>query len=244
MDSQQLSAAEQEFLRGYRPSDYPGPLLTVDAALFTYHAGELLVLLVERAMHPAKGQWGLPGGFVDMAQDADLEATVSRTLMAKTGVEPPHIEQLASFGSADRDPRGWSVTVCYTALIAYQDCARQIDTVSDVRWLPYEQAVVSGLAFDHQQLLVAARERLRQKALYSIVPGYALPERFTLPELQQLHEVLIGKSLQKKSFRRRIEQAQLLIDTGEKRGEGGRPAVLYRMRPDTADYNFVRNLES
>lgn len=244
MDSEHQSVEEQEYLRRYRQSDYPSPLLSVDAALFTYHAGELLVLLVERAMHPAKGRWGLPGGFVDLAHDANLNATVRRTLMAKTGVEPPHIEQLGSFGGADRDPRGWSVTVCYTALIAYQDCARQIDTVSDVRWVPYQEATNSALAFDHQQILVAARERLRQKALYSIVPGYALPEQFTLPELQRLHEVLIGKPLQKKSFRRRIEQAQLLIDTGEKYGEGGRPAVLYRMRPDTADYNFVRNLES
>ncbi|POZ51636.1 NUDIX domain-containing protein [Methylovulum psychrotolerans] len=91
-----------------------------------------------------------------------------------------------------------------------------------------------------------ARERLRQKALYSIVPAYALSETFTLPELQRLHEVLIGKRLQKKSFRRRIrriEQAELLLDTGEKRSEGGRPATLYRMKQASDSYTFVRNLE-
>ena len=90
----------------------------------------------------------------------------------------------------------------------------------------------------------AARERLRQKALYSIVPAYTLPEEFTLPELQHVHEVLIGKELQKKSFRRRIEQAELLVDTGNKRKEGGRPAVLYRLKQVSAGFTFVRNLES
>lgn len=239
-----VTSEEWDYLREYRVGDYPTPLLTVDAVLFTFHENQLQVLLVERANHPAKGQWGLPGGFVALEQDADLAATVTRNLMAKTGVEPPHIEQLASYGGVQRDPRGWSVTVCYSALIAHQACALQIDSVSDVRWVPVEEALVSPLAFDHQQLLVDARERLRQKALYSIVPAYALPEIFTLPELQQLHEVLIGKTLQKKSFRRRIEQAELLIDTGEKRGEGGRPASLYRMRPKSADHFFVRNLES
>lgn len=235
---------EWDYLRKYRAGDYPTPLLTVDAVLFTFHAELLQVLLVKRANHPAKGQWGLPGGFVALDQDVDLAATVQRNLVAKTGVEPPHIEQLATYGGAQRDPRGWSVTVCYSALIAHQVCAQQIASVSDVRWMPIDEALANPLAFDHQQLLIDARERLRQKALYSIVPAYALPETFTLPELQQLHEVLIGKPLQKKSFRRRIEQAQLLIDTGEKRGEGGRPASLYRMRPDSAEYFFVRNLES
>jgi 8-oxo-dGTP diphosphatase len=87
-----------------------------------------------------------------------------------------------------------------------------------------------------------ARARLRQKAQYSIVPAYALPEKFTLPELQHVHEVLIGKSLQKKSFRRRIEQAELLEELAEKRSEGGRPATLYRMRDVAGTYTFIRNI--
>ncbi|MGB1257783.1 MAG: NUDIX hydrolase, partial [Thiolinea sp.] len=98
--------------------------------------------------------------------------------------------------------------------------------------------------FDHGTIIEHARERLRQKALYSIVPAYALPEKFTLPELQHLHEVLIGKEIQKKSFRRRIEQAGLLIDTGEKHSDGsGRPAALYKMKEKSGDYTFLRNLE-
>jgi 8-oxo-dGTP diphosphatase len=133
--------------------------------------------------------------------------------------------------------------VCYTALIAHQKCAPGIDTVSDARWAEIDELANIDLAFDHRVIIDQARERLRQKALYSIVPAYALPEKFTLPELQRIHEIFIGKPLQKKSFRRRIEQADLLIDTGMKRQEGGRPAVLYKMRARAGRFTFVRNLE-
>ncbi|TXH68302.1 MAG: NUDIX domain-containing protein [Thiothrix sp.] len=237
-------ADEASFLAHYNRREFDAPLLTVDPVLFTYHQAQLKVLLVKRSAYPERGLWGLPGGFVDMANDQNLEDTAQRKLQEKTGVSPPYLEQLYSFGSTTRDKRGWSVTVAYTALIAYQECAAHIETVSDAQWLPLEHLDDLSLAFDHRQIIDFARERLRQKALYSIVPAYALPEKFTLPELQHLHEVLLGKVLQKKSFRRRIEEAELLIDTGEKRSEGnGRPAALYRMKEGSGGYNFVRNLE-
>lgn len=234
---------EQQYLEQYDRSNYPTPLLSVDSVLFTYHEQSLKVLLVRRANHPERGKWGLPGGFIDLAADQNLEDTVRRKLREKTGVVPPYIEQLATVGNALRDQRGWSVTVCYTALIAYQDCSVHIDTVSDARWVEFTGMDQLELAFDHRKIIDIAKERLRQKALYSIVPAYALPEKFTLPELQHLHELLIGKKLQKKSFRRRIEQADLLEETEEKRAEGGRPATLYRMKQSSGSYTFIRNLE-
>lgn len=220
------------------------PLLTVDPVLFTYHERLLKVLLVRRSTEPQTGRWGLPGGIVDIDIDADIEATARRKLVEKTSVEPPYLDQLETIGNRKRDPRGWSVTVCYTALIAYQACAQHVDTVSDVRWVELDAALKMKLAFDHRKIIEVARERLRQRALYSISPGYALPEDFTLAELQHLHELLIGKPIQKRSFRRRIEQADLLIDTGKKRREGGRPAALYRLKPGSSEYCFVRNLEA
>jgi 8-oxo-dGTP diphosphatase len=234
---------EKEFLQSYRASDFPSPLLTVDAILFTYHEAVLKVLLVKRSTHPDMGKWSLPGGFVDQDKDRNLEETIVRKLQEKTGVSPPHLEQLCTLGNSKRDKRGWSVTVCYSALMAFQDCEAHVATVSDVRWVHIEEAMTMHLAFDHSSILQIARERLKQKALYSIVPGYALPEEFTLPELQHLHEVIIGKPLQKKSFRRRIELADLLIDTGEKRAERGRPATLYRMKDISKTFTFTRNLE-
>ncbi|MBG5884619.1 NUDIX hydrolase [Providencia alcalifaciens] len=233
----------KEFLSNYDRRDYLTPLLTVDTVLFTYHENTLKVLLVERANYPQKGQWGLPGGFVDENCDATLDDTVYRKLKEKTGVVPPYIEQLCTVGNSERDPRGWSVTVCYTALIAHQACEAHIESVHSVKWVSIEEIEDMALAFDHYQLYLQARERLRQKSLYSIVPGFALPEVFTLAELQHVHEVLIGKSIQNKSFRRRLDQADLLIDTGEKRQERGRPANLYRLKSQSADYRFIRNLE-
>lgn len=234
---------EKQFLAEYDKRQYDSPLLTVDAVLFSYHDECLKVLLVERSMHPDRGKWGLPGGFVDLEQDKTLEDTVLRKLKQKTGIEPPYLEQLQSIGNAERDKRGWSVTIAYTALMAFQACEAHIATVADAQWIALDLVNQMDLAFDHQAIIGLARERMRQKALYSIVPAYALPVAFTLPELQHLHEVLIGKTLQKKSFRRRIEQAELLIDTGEKRSEGGRPATLYRMKQSSGAYTFVRNLE-
>lgn len=238
-----MSNDEQAFLNSYNKTAYDAPVVTVDSVLFTWHETQLKVLLVQRSDYPDKGLWGLPGGFVDLQQDATLEDTAMRKLREKTGVVPPYLDQLHTFGNATRDKRSWSVTVCYTALMAYQECAAHIATVSDVRWVSLAQLGKLLLAFDHGMIISDARERLRQKALYSIVPAYALPEIFTLPELQQLHEVLLDKSLQRKSFYRRIEQAALLEDTGVKRAEsGGRPATLYRLKPEAGAYTFLRNL--
>ncbi|MBG5920824.1 NUDIX hydrolase [Providencia stuartii] len=234
---------EQEYLAKYDRNAYLSPLVTVDGVLFTYHEETLKVLIVERANYPDKGMWGLPGGFIDETQDKTLEHAILRKLKEKTGVIPPYIEQLCTIGNDSRDKRGWSVTVCYTALIAYQACQHNIDSVESAKWVTIDEIENMPLAFDHNELYRQARERLKQKSLYSIVPGFALPDVFTLTELQRVHEVLIGKTLQKKSFRRRLEQADLLIDTGEKRQETGRPANLYRLKPESADYRFIRNLE-
>ncbi|HKU89009.1 MAG TPA: NUDIX domain-containing protein [Steroidobacteraceae bacterium] len=234
---------EKAYLADFDPREYPPVLVMVDAALFTFHEQQLLILLVKRSNHPDMGKWSLPGGFVDPVRDKSLEDAANRKLLEKTGVTPPYVEQLLTIGNDGRDKRGWSVTVCYTALIAHQKCAPGIDTVSDARWVPVDVLDEVDLAFDHRFIITQARDRLKQKALYSIVPAYALPEKFTLPELQRIHEVLIGKPLQKKSFRRRIEQAELLLDTGLKRQEGGRPAALYKMRARSGRFTFVRNLE-
>lgn len=233
---------ETEFLKNYDARAFAAPLLCVDSVLFTYHDSCLKVLLVKRSNHPDLGKWGLPGGFIDMDADSVLEDAVTRKLKEKTGVVPPYVEQLVTLGNNHRDKRGWSVTVCYTALIAHQDCTVNISSVSDAQWLDLALLESLDLAFDHREIIAIARERMRQKALYSIVPAYALPEKFTLPDLQHLHELLIGKPLQKKSFRRRIEQAELLEELPEKRSEGGRPATLYRMKETAGEYTFIRNI--
>ncbi len=234
---------EKEFLASYDKSAFSTPLLTVDTVLFTYHEEQLKVLLVKRSDYPDRNKWSLPGGFVDENRDRTLEDTVHRKLKEKTSVKTPYVEQLGTYGSAKRDKRGWSVTVVYTAMVAYQDCESGLQSIADVQWVSVDGLVTLKIAFDHATLIDAAWQRIRQKALYSIVPAFTLPETFTLPMLQKVHEALIGKPLQKRSFTRRIIQAQLLEDTGEKRSEGGRAATLYRMKPDAGRYTFLRNLE-
>ncbi len=235
---------ESEFLNRYDKTNFESPLVSVDSVLFTYHENQLKVLLVKRDRHPDKGKWGLPGGFINETLDTCLEDTVRRKLLEKTGVQAPYIEQLKSYGSNQRDQRGWAVTVCFSALVAHQECEAHVSSVSDAHWHPLEDLDTLVLAFDHMLITTDARARLKQKALYSIVPAYALPEQFTLPELQRIHEILIGKPIQKKSFRRRIEQADLLIDTGIKRSEGGRPASLYTLKESSGEFTFLRNLET
>lgn len=233
---------EQVFLENYNKQLFDTPLISVDSVLYTYHEQYLKVLLVKRSNHPDSGKWGIPGGFVDMIKDQSLEDTVVRKLKEKTGVVPPYIEQLGTIGNSQRDKRGWSVTVCYTALLAHQNCVVNTSDVSDAQWVKLDALDSMDLAFDHEKLIQLGKERLKQKALYSIVPAYALPEKFTLPQLQHLHELLIDKKIQKKSFRRRIEQADLLIETDEKYSEGGRPATLYKMKNSSGNYTFIRNL--
>lgn len=235
--------SEKQFLKEYDATAFASPLLTVDAALFTYHEEQLKVLLVRRGAHPELGKWGLPGGFVLSETDDSLEAAVQRVLRDKTGVIPPYIEQLLSTGNPTRDKRGWSVSICYSSLMAHQECAPHIVGVTDTEWVALDKLQNMKLAFDHGSLIEHARIRLRQKALYSIVPARALGKEFTLPELQALHEALIGKPIQKRSFRRRIEQANLLIDTGKKQSGGRRPASLYKLSSKADKYTFVRNLE-
>jgi len=235
--------SEAKFLKNYDKTIFDSPIFTVDSVLFTCHDDRLRVLLVKRANHPDQNHWGLPGGFIDLSKDNTLEDAVIRILQEKTGIEPPYIEQLECRGNAQRDKRGWSVTACYTALIAYQDCSTHIDTVSDAQWHSIDDLETLDIAFDHKALIEYSRERLKQKALYSIVPAFALPKAFTLPELQRVHELVIGKPIQKSSFRRRIDQAELLIDTGKKHAGGKRQAVLYTMKEAAGGFRFVRNLE-
>ena len=239
-----MSQTEREFLKSYDRKAFDSPLVTVDAVIFTFWQEDLYVLLTQRSEHPAKGKWALPGGFVDEGKDKTLEDTVFRKLKEKTGVTAPFVEQLYTQGNKKRDSRGWSVTVAYTALIPHQDCQSHVENVSDVKWVAFSKAVSSKLAFDHNEILKGARERLKQKALYSIIPVYALPKEFTLPELQRLHEVLLDKPLQKKSFRRRIEQADLVEEAGQRAPNGkGRPSIVYRLKAGAREHTFTRNLE-
>jgi 8-oxo-dGTP diphosphatase len=137
--------------------DYPRPAVTVDVVLVTREAGPR-VLLIRRKHEPFAGRWALPGGFVDM--DEALEAAARRELYEETGVEAAQLEQLQTFGDPDRDPRGWTISVVYLARV---DAARlkpqAADDAAEVKW--HRLGRLPPLAFDHDQVLVLARQRLK-----------------------------------------------------------------------------------
>ena len=198
--------------------------LTVDLVIFSIRDDDLQVLLIERAIAPHAGKWALPGGFV--LEGESLEGAATRELREETGVRDVYLEQLYTFGEPRRDPRGRVVTVAYYALIA-SDRALQAGTdASAAKWFP-----VSGhppLAFDHDDILHYAIERLRNKLEYTTVGFQLLPKKFTLTELQRVYEVILGRVLDKRNFRRKLELLGVLTPLKEWSQEGpSRPAQLY-----------------
>lgn len=220
---------------------HSNPLFTIDNVLFTVKEKSLMVLMVKRAIEPFCGYWALPGGFVDIAKDISTAATALRKLREKTGVEPQYLEQLQTFSGLDRDPRGFSVTLVYYALTSEQHVAPHIETVDDVRWVAVDQLNDITVAFDHRAIIEHAYDRLKQKALYSMIPVYCLPDLFTIGQFKSVIEVIIGQTIQRKSLIRRIEASDMFEAIDEKVQSGGRLAQLYKVKPGVDIVNFERN---
>ena len=235
-------SSEQAFLKSYNPKEYDIPIYSVDIAIFTLDQGRLKVLLVERSKHPFKGFWALPGGFIDLKKDPDIHTTARRKLVSKTGVDAPLLEQVSTIGNAHRDPRHWSITTLYMALIPYAPTAGFIEAVNEARWFPIEEIEQLQLAFDHSELLELARERLKNKTAYTVLPIHVLKRPFSLTQLQKAFELLMDTELEKKSFRRRLLNADVLKEVGEGIPDGGkgRPAALYEPADGSENHLFVR----
>ena len=228
----------------YDINEFKNPLFTVDSVLFTVKDDALKVLMVKRAKEPFIGSWGLPGGFVDVDSDTTTDVTALRKLEEKTSVAPQYLEQLQAFSGIDRDPRGFSVTLVYFALIAAQEVSSHIETIDDVQWIDIDKIDSLSIAFDHKIIIEQAKERLQQKALYSMVPVYCLPEYFTVGQLKSVIETIIGKMIQRKSLIRRIESADMFETIDEKVKSGGRLAQQYKVKSGVDIVNFERNLSS
>jgi len=215
---------------------FPRPLTSVDVAIFTVLDEVLKVLLVQRPAGPGEpcpGRWALPGGFIDVHADLDLEACARRKLQDKTQVRTPYLEQLGSWGGARRDPRGWSATHVYFALIPGQDLAPTPGAnAADVRWFPVDEALRGpALAFDHGEILRAAVDRLRGKVEYTSLPAFLLAEPFTLPQLQRVYEIVLDRPVDKSGFRTRMMAADFLEEAGVVRDrESNRPPMGYRLK--------------
>ena len=234
--------SEKDYLKNYNIHDFDVPLASVDVCIFSIVDQELKVLLVKRDEYPYIDQWALPGGFVDIGKDLSLEGTAMRKLEQKTGVKTPYVEQIETIGNNTRDPRGWSITVLYFALLAYSEAKLKTGSADAVRWATVREAKKLGLAFDHLAILNKAIERLRSKVSYTTLPVHILSREFTLAELQSAYEIIMDREVDKKAFRRRIEAAKLLVETGQSRQDGGRPAKLYKLRKGSETHFYNRSI--
>jgi len=235
-------ASERDYLAAYDIHQFDVPLATVDLCIFTLREDALQVMVVKRADYPFKDRWALPGGFIDVHQAADLEATARRILAAKTGVASPYLEQMETVGNAHRDPRGWALTVVYFALMPVSQVNAQTTQVAEAKWAPVKEVEKWELAFDHADLLAKAVARLRSKVGYSTLPVHIMPETFTLGELQRAYEIIMDRKVDKKAFRRRIEAAGLLEETGEQRQDKTRPAKVYRVKEGMQTFFYTRTI--
>lgn len=226
---------------------FPRPLSTVDLAIFSIQANALRILLVRRpetAGESFAGQWAIPGGFVDINQDESLEACAQRKLKEKTGVAMPYLEQVGSWGNSTRDPRGWSATHVYFALIQSDDASlKPGGNAPDAKWCDvHGNRVREKLAFDHAEIIKAAIVRLRGKVEYTSLPAFLMPNEFTLGELQRVYEIALDRPLEKKAFRTRVLAVDLLEEVPRQRAGTNRPAQLYKIRSRKRLIYFSRAL--
>lgn len=208
-------------------------ICTVDLVLLTLQDSVLKVALHKRERAPFEGVAALPGGFIHPAEDANTRSAALRVLREKTAIVPPYLEQLATFSGPARDPRGWSVSIVYYALVPFDVVEGAV--TADLKLASVDERL--DLPFDHRQIVDAAVARLRSKSQYSSLPCHLAGDTFTLPQLQRVYEALMGEPLNKVSFRRKITEMDMLepVEGMFSSGAAHRPAQLYRLKPALRD---------
>jgi 8-oxo-dGTP diphosphatase len=204
--------------------------VTVDLVILTIRDGRLCALLVKRKLPPYPDRWALPGGFV--LPEEDLPDAASRELAEETGVDG-HLEQLASYGAPNRDPRGRIVTVAYLALLPDPPAPRAGTDAAEAGWLPVSACHEQQLAFDHDRILADGVERARAKLEYSSLGAAFCPPEFTIAQLRDVYQAVWGTALDPRNFHRKVTSTPAFVVPTNRwtTGERGRPAQLYRRGP-------------
>ncbi|MDO4773533.1 MAG: NUDIX domain-containing protein [Candidatus Saccharibacteria bacterium] len=206
-------------------SPYIAPTLTVDAVIMRLGERGLEVLLHRRPQEPFAGEWALPGGYCAKGQttiDA-LRQVVQRKTGASLDTGVRHLEQLYTFDTVARDPRGHAVSVVYMALGT--DIAHNPEQHEAQFW---PVTTLPTLAYDHAEIIAMAQRRLAGKVQYTNIAFSLLPATFTLSELQTAYEAVLGRGLDKRNFRKKILSLDMIHETGDMRRDGAhRPAKLY-----------------
>lgn len=229
-------------------ANFPTPHLAVDVVLLTLEDGAIKVLMMRRSCEPFAGQLVLPGGFV--REHETLEATARWVLAGKVHLPDLAVEQLYTFSEPGRDPRGWVVSVAHFALVPVEALRAVLTGASCLELVTLatppsgELELISGqetitLGFDHAEIIATAIERIRGKLDWSMAAFALLPPRFTLFDLQRVHEIILGRALNKPHFRKRmlerpVPDGRRLVATGEYARGRHRPAELYELQGGAA----------
>lgn len=206
--------------------------VAVDAVVFGYDAARgLQLLLIRRNVMPFKDQWALPGGLVH--DDESLEDAVHRELQEETGISISYLEQLYSFGKPGRDPRNRVISITYYGLVkpGGQQLSASTDA-AEARWFPFD--ALPALAFDHAEIIDVARERLRGKITYEPIGFELLDEKFPFSDLEKLYQTVIGRSIDRRNFKKKIMKYGFLEETTERQQlkGAGRRGFLYQFNEE------------
>jgi 8-oxo-dGTP diphosphatase len=234
-DSQELKPD----LSNYDANKYKCPSVTVDVVICSIFDNDLKALLIKRRFPPFQDHRAIPGGFLEVDKNEDLEETALRELKEETNIQNIYLEQLFTYGKPKRDPRKRVITVAYYALVRNDQLKKQEikggDDAYDTRWFSLRNPP-DKLAFDHSQILQDALKRIIGKISYSPIAFSLVPQKFTWNDLQNVYEIVLGKKLSTSNFRRKILSTYFIEEIKETiKGirTPGRPSIFLK-------YNGVR----
>lgn len=198
-------------------------LVAVDCIIFGFDGSQLKALLIKRGFEPEKGKWSLMGGFVGRQENADQAAT--RVLYHLTGMRNIYMEQLYTFSDVNRDSAGRVISIAYFALINIEEYSEQLQLEHEARWFPLNK--IPSLIFDHKKMVLKAKELLKHKVGNHPIGFELLPEKFTLPQLQNLYEAIYEAPLDKRNFTKKMLSLGILNKLNEKEKESSRKGAFY-----------------
>lgn len=204
---------------------YPKFHVAVDCIIFGFKKCQLKVLLQKRPFEPRQGEWSLMGGFVN--RDEDIDDAAKRVLRSLTGLHDLYMRQVGAFGSVHRDSGNRVVSIAYFALVDIDNVSKELNYQNSAYWEDVDH--LPHLLFDHMEMINKALLCLRTLVSSRPVGFHLLPPLFTLTQLQQLYEAILGETIDKRNFRKRINEMPFIEKTEEiDRKTSKRGAILYR----------------
>ncbi len=206
--------------------DYFNIAVSVDCVIFGYEDKEIKVLLIKSDLKEFEGLYSLLGDLVK--PDEDLTKASYRVLKERTGLDDVYLEQVQAFGSVARHPSGRVITIAYYSLLDINNHKLKLSH-NELHWHSLKQ--IKKLAFDHKKILESCLHRLREQVMEQPVVFNLLPEKFSLRELQEVYESILGLSLDRRNFRKKISVKDWLQDLNEMETNlSHRPGKLYGLK--------------